>query len=100
MAARAGEKRIRRNSLTTLHSLPTTQSDIPPPSLGLVRQTTVPHGFNVGHDLEGQPHLILKGCQVLCVFTGARFVHVLRGAVAEGTRATPLDRKGNRNQGI
>ena len=47
IVSKTGENRIRRNSLTTLHSLPTTQSDIPPPQGGLVRQTTVPHGFNV-----------------------------------------------------
>lgn len=46
--ARSGDKKIRRNSLTTLHSLPSSQyPDIPVPPLGLDRQTTVPHGFNV-----------------------------------------------------
>lgn len=37
-----GDKVIRRNSLTTLHPMPTQD-----PQPGLERQKTVPHGFNV-----------------------------------------------------
>jgi hypothetical protein len=44
MMLRSGDKKIRRNSLTTLHSLPA-ETD----SLTLNRQTTVPHGFKVGY---------------------------------------------------
>jgi hypothetical protein len=40
-----GDTKIRRNSLTTLHSLP---KDIQPATLE--RQQTVPHGFNVSID--------------------------------------------------
>lgn len=41
-----GDKVIRRNSLTTLHPMPTQD-----PQPGLERQKTVPHGFNVCHNL-------------------------------------------------
>ena len=37
-----GDKVIRRNSLTTLHPMPTQEAQP-----GLERQKTVPHGFNV-----------------------------------------------------
>ena len=139
IVSKSGEKRIRRNSLTTLHSLPTTQSDIPQPQMGLVRQTTVPHGFNVSasvclchvmctnialnvvcffqakvfdfsckniparntclcwcftHTAEGKQ---VRACA--CV-TGARPVHVLRGAVAEGAWAATLDRERDRDQRV
>lgn len=40
-----GDKVIRRNSLTTLHPMPTQD-----PQPGLERQKTVPHGFNVCHN--------------------------------------------------
>ena len=67
---KAGEKRIRRNSLTTLHSLPPGHASTSPTlggatsviadnmdcvggggagTGGLERQTTVPNGFNVSH---------------------------------------------------
>ncbi|XP_070211333.1 dynein heavy chain domain-containing protein 1-like isoform X3 [Littorina saxatilis] len=42
--AGAGDKVIRRNSLTTLHPLPRAQESPDPPALE--RQRTVPHGFN------------------------------------------------------
>ena len=41
----AGDKVIRRNSLTTLHPLP--RVEVEPSPLGVERQRTVPHGFNV-----------------------------------------------------
>lgn len=46
------ERLFRRNSLTTLHSLPVSAEDEELRSikkLGLERQATVPHGFNVSH---------------------------------------------------
>ena len=42
--------RIRRHSLTTLHSLPMSEKgagSTTAGSVGIERQTTVPHGFNV-----------------------------------------------------
>ena len=46
----AGDKVIRRNSLTTLHPLP--RSEETPESPMLERQRTVPHGFNVRHSIS------------------------------------------------
>ena len=45
----SGGERIRRNSLTTLHSLPSTTSSSVADSrrLAVGRQTSVPHGYNV-----------------------------------------------------
>jgi len=58
----SGGERIRRNSLTTLHSLPSTSSSSSLSSsvadsrrLAVGRQTSVPHGYNVC-------------CVQLCVF--------------------------------
>ena len=45
---KSGKCRIRRHSLTTLHSLPISEKGTTTTSsIGIERQSTVPHGFNV-----------------------------------------------------